>query len=231
MSVVPQLQEVVQPNVLVVEGDDERRLLRVLIDRLGLRDVQIVDAKGKDNIPSVMRVLPKTPRFAQITRSVGIARDADECPERALQSLQTALRNAGLPVPCEPMVPVGDSPRVTVIILPGRNRPGELEDLCLEAVESDPAMRCVGNYYSCLRLSYKIVRHAQRMRRSLRFLSEVRGQEYALPRKLSKAKVQTFLASRQEVALSLGIAAEKGYWPLDAVCFEELKGFLRAFAD
>jgi len=43
----------------------------------------------------------------------------------------------------------------------------------------------------------------------------------------SKAKVQTYLAARKEITNALGLGAQKGYWNLDHVCFEDIKQFLR----
>jgi hypothetical protein len=47
------------------------------------------------------------------------------------------------------------------------------------------------------------------------------------PRNLSKAKVQVFLASREEAGKRLGEAAQAGYLPLEHEAFEEVRDFLR----
>lgn len=55
-----------------------------------------------------------------------------------------------LPVPTCPLEPVGNNIRVIVMILPGADEVGALEELCLKAVDQDPAMMCVEKYFKCL---------------------------------------------------------------------------------
>lgn len=89
------------------------------------------------------------------------------------------------------------------MILPKPNAHGMMEDLCLESVSQDPAMLCVDGYFECLH-------------------------KHGIPSSanISKARVHTFLASRQEAGLRLGEAAQKGYWPWNNEAFEQVKEFL-----
>jgi hypothetical protein len=91
--------------------------------------------------------------------------------------------------------------------LPNSDDIGEIEDLCLESVETYPAMYCVNKFVECF---------------------ESRCQP--LPRKMSKAKVQAFLATKEKHCISLGLAAEIGYWPFDALAFNEVKDFILKIA-
>ena len=195
--------KVEQPNVLVVEGKEEELFFGALIKHLGLQGIQIMPIGGKEQLRRNLKALVLSPGFSEIT-SLGIVRDANADPVAAFQSVRDALRAVGLPAPEHPLVPVGDSPQVAVMILPEQGVAGMLEDLCLRSVMQDPAMYCVEQYFECLR-----------------------RKRLSLPSNISKAKVQVFLASRHRAGLRLGEAAEAGYWPWDAETFQQVKTFLQ----
>lgn len=203
--------EIVEENLLFVEGKDEELLFGELIKELRVHNVQVISFIGKSNLAGRLETLVKTSGFAKV-RSLGIERDADADSKGTFQSIQSAIRqvnnklgqHVNLPVPKSPFVPTGTNPKVTVIILPpGRNR-GMLEDICLKAVKGDPAMECVNEYFRCLK----------RMKAGF-------------PKNLSKAKVHVFLASRRKGDLRLGEAARAGYWPMDSAAFNKVKEFIR----
>lgn len=197
-----------QPCLLVVEGDDEERLFRLLFahieekDGVKIDDIQIVNVGGKDNIRRDIQVIVNDRNFASVV-SIGIVRDADDNADDALRSVQGALRAAGLPVPSAPLSVVGAVPKVAVLITPYGKSSGMLEDVCLEAMEGDPAMGCVQDYFSCI---------------------ESRLAEQ--PNNLSKAMMQAFLASRPISGLSLGVAIQRRYWDFEHSAFDALKEFV-----
>jgi hypothetical protein len=198
-------EKIERPNVLVVEGEEEKRFFGALLKHLKLQNIQIMPIGGKEQLRRTLKTLALSPNFSEVV-SLGVVRDADANPDTAFQSVRDALQAAGLPTPERPLLPVGESPRVAVLILPEVDTPGMLEDLCLRAVAQDPAMGCVEQYFECLQ-----------------------HKGLSLPDNMSKAKVQVFLASRQ-AGLRLGEAAEKGYWPWDAKSFEQVKDFLQRIA-
>ena len=86
-----------------------------------------------------------------------------------------------------------------------------LEDLCLESVGAEPVFECVDRYMECC----------------LSVLPEDHR-----PTNPSKARVQTYLATRKNIVNSLGIGTWKGYWDLDHDCFDDIKHFLHSlFSD
>jgi len=195
--------EIVQPNLLVVEGKEEELFFDALVKHLGLQGVQTMSIGGKQQLRRNLKALVLSPGFSEVI-SLGVVRDANADPAAAFQSVRDALQAANLPAPERPLVPVGDSPRVAVMILPEEGEAGMLEDLCLKSVMQDPAMHCVEQYFECLR-----------------------QKGLPLPSNISKAKVQVFLASRHRAGLRLGEAAEAGYWPWDAETFQQVKTFLQ----
>ena len=193
-----------KPRLLVVEGDDEARLFNALFahiekDGVKINDIQIIDAEGKRNIKSRIEVIVRHTDFSKVS-SIGIVRDADDNADDALRSVQGALRAAGLTPPDTALSLAGGVPKVAVLITPYGKSSGMLEDVCLEAMEDDPAMGCVQDYFSCIE-------------------SHLTEQ----PNNLSKAMMQAFLASRPNSGLSLGVAIQRRYWDFEHAAFEPLR--------
>ena len=195
--------ELIEPNLLVVEGKDEVNLFKALVEYLDLHNVQILDIGGKFQFKSKLSAISKSPHFNNII-SLGVVRDADTDSDSAFQSICSALEFVNLPVPKNQLEPIGTKPKVSVIILPGEGKPGMLEDLCLMSVSLDSSMACVYEYCQCIQQT-----------------------GLPLPKNISKCKVQVFLASREETGKRLGEAALAGYWPLDDGAFGHVKKFLR----
>jgi len=193
-----------KPKLLIVEGRDEEFFFCSLIEHLGINNIQVAGIGGKDKLRMNLKGLIKDPAFPRVI-SFGVVRDADTDPAAAFQSVRESLRASGLPYPKKPLVLAQGMPRVSVMIIPSHKRRGALEDLCLGAVSEDPAFICVDEYFNCLD-----------------------QQEIDKTKNLSKAKVRVFLASRQDPTLSLGISAQKGYWPFDSNAFSRVKRFLTA---
>lgn len=194
-----------QPKLLVVEGTRDKEFFEAFIKHLGLQDIQVHSIRGKGNMRADLRALvSRKAEFSRVS-AIGIIRDADDDANAAFQSVYHALRELDLPSPEQPFCIVGDKPRVGVVILPSSNETGALEDVCLKAVQKDPATSCVEQYFTCLHKKGVL---------------SVEG------RRLAKAKVQVFLASKADLPLNLGIAAQKGYWPWSEEPLRRLGGFL-----
>jgi hypothetical protein len=195
-----------KPKLLLGEGREEVLFFEALIDHLKLHNIQIMEIGGKDNLRKNLKALTKAQGFDGVL-SLGIVRDADADADAAFQSVCDALKTIDLPTPERPLHPVGEKPRVGVLILPGEGKQGMLETLCLRAVEQDPAMHCVEQYFKCLQ-----------------------QEGLSLPDNMSKAKVHAFLASKSKAGLRLGEAAKAGLWPWEKETFKQVKDFLRLIA-
>ncbi|NOZ07048.1 MAG: hypothetical protein GXP41_11975 [Chloroflexi bacterium] len=232
---------ITQPKLLLVEGKDEVKLFEKLISDLGLVDIEIRSVLGKTKFRDNIATLPRLSGFGQVV-SLGMVRDADKDPSGAFSSLRDALEAAGLPRPTKPLQSAGDTPKVTVMILPDRERQGMLEDICLDSVREDPAMLCVDQYFQCLSEQIKDLPHNLAKARVRAFLASMEWleethfeyfQQYltecpAEPSRIpSVAKAHVFLASRYKPDLDLGIAAKAGYWRLDNPAFEQVRQFLK----
>jgi hypothetical protein len=195
--------QISHPKLLIGEGRDEEVFCEALLRYLGLADIQVGEYGGKDKLADVLYAFPTRPDFPQVV-SLGILRDADDDAATAFHKVCHALRGANLAVPAAAAQTAAGTPNVRVFILPDGRRGGMLEDLCLEAVQADPAMPCVDEFFTC------VDRVAARQ-----------------PRIRAKARVQAWLATQAESDLRLGLAAQRHYWPFDATAFIPLLAFVR----
>lgn len=199
------LSPITATRLIAVEGKDEINWLSALRNQLGIDNMEIRSLGGIASFSTKIKTLVITPGFTSVL-SFGIIRDANSNASATFQSVCSALRNVGLPVPTQPLKPAKAArgkPRVVVLIVPHGESKGMLEDICLQSVGGDPAMTCVETYFKCL----------------TRNLGK-------LPNNLSKAKVHAFLSSRNEPDLRLGEAAKAGYWPLTHQAFDQVRRFL-----
>jgi hypothetical protein len=209
-------------KLLLVEGRDEEEFFGALLARLGLVDIQVRAMEGKSRLADRLKVLVKGPSAVPI-QSVDIVQDGDNDPRAAFQSIGAAQAAAGLPVPHAPLRPQGDDPRITVMILPDGVRPGMLEDLCLAAVQSDPALACVDDFFACLAQRTLPAGQNPAKARVRSFLAGKEWQEERLFGALQEqfqatpaaepvsARLHAFLATRCKPDLRLGTAAQAGY--------------------
>ena len=197
------LLKFIAPKLLLVEGRDEERFFPAFLRHLGIEDVQVVSYGGKPQFGSNLKVFVVTEGFEQVS-SLGIIRDADASATSALQSVQDNLRNVGLMAPSNFLLPSDSIPRVSIFVMPNNSDEGELEHLCLETLQDDPAIPCTEDFVKCF----------------IEALDE-------LPENLAKAKMHAFLASREKSYLHIGEAADAGYFTWDNVAFQGLAQFIR----
>jgi hypothetical protein len=196
--------ELSKPKLLIGEGREEELFFTAFLAYLNISDVQVEQYGGKQALPRYLRTLRLRPGYLQIV-SLGITRDADNSAQSAFQSICTSLSSASLPVPRDPGAIAGGSPQVSILILPDNQNSGMLEDLCLAAIETDPALQCVDEYLECI---YKTI-----------------GRK---PNNMAKARVHAWLSSQIEPDKRLGEAAKANYWPWNSPGFDCLKQFLQA---
>jgi len=199
--------QILKNKILVVEGDEEKRFLLPYLDYHSVSDIQILPIGGKTRLSDSLKALVLDPNFVSNVEVVGIMRDADKSAKSTFQSVCSALSNADLPIPSEPLKFTGEKPKVSILIIPPGEETGSLEGMCLKSVDDNQAISCVNSYFSCL--------------------NSLPG--YVPTVKLSKARIHTYLASKEDPDKRLGEAAEKGYWPFNNPAFESLKTFINTF--
>jgi hypothetical protein len=168
-----------KPKVLIGEGRDEEFFLGALVAHLGLSDVQVEQYGGKSSLSIYLREFNVRPRRSPVV-ALGITRDADSSVAPVFQSISTLLGNNGLSIPSAPGHFAPGPPRIGVYIMPDNLRAGMLEDLCLDAVQTDGAVSCVTDFFQC------VTRNTKRQ-----------------PNPIAKGRVHAWLASQDEPDLRL----------------------------
>lgn len=210
--------EIKKDKLLLVEGNDDQNFFQKLLQEIVLNDIQIIPMGGKENFGTInFKKVIIAPGFREV-KSLGIVRDADDNADNAFRGICTVLKECGLPVPAQPMEIISaslklrecDLPmelKVGVLVIPPGAAKGEIEDLCLTAINEYNELECIENYFRCLKEKLPLDK---------------------FPKELSKAKIQAFLASREESVPHLGIAAQRGFFPLGHNIFKDIKIFLKS---
>ena len=193
-----------RPTQLLVEGNDQKNFFGALISHLNIQGVQIQNFGGVDELGRFLRVFVRAPDF-DIVASIGVIRDAEISAADAFRSVQSSLRNAGLGVPENEKQRASAIPEVRVIILPGGNQSGMLETLLCKSFEESPVNDCIDEFIDC-----------------------ARGIPDTEIERLDKARAHAYLATRPHPHVSVGVAAQKGYWLFGHEAFADVRAFLRS---
>ena len=215
-----------RPVQLLVEGNDARNFFEALTHHLGLGDIQVQNYGGVNDLGGFVSAFAVAPGFTGVT-SLGVVRDAErpadgvlEAPredaqraeprrgterhaDRAFQSVCTALRNVGLPVPARPVEKSVSSPSVGVLILPGDGDDGMLETLLCRTFAGSPVDACIEDFFRCVARSEIPIRRPD------------------------KSRARAFLATTPDPQVSVGVAARRGHWDFDHDAFRGVRRFLR----
>ncbi len=175
-----------------------------LLSHLNLNDIQVEKTGGKDGLPLYLKELRLRPGFERVV-SLGVTRDADDDCGDAFNKICGALNASGFGFPGAPGQFHAGLIQVGVFIMPDNQRPGMLEDLCLDGVATDLALPCVDEFFRCV--------------------DKATGRK---PGNLAKARIQAWLASYPEPDPRLGLAAKKKYWPWNDAAFQPLIRFLQS---
>ena len=187
---------------------DEVNLVEKMLSTWRIEGVQVMPVGGRYGFRSNLEAIMGSSRVdANPLVAVAVLRDADESAAGALQSVRDSLGSVGLAAPQSHGAFVTGSPSVGVFIFPDGNSAGAVEDLCWQAVSDTQAGRCSATYRECLEES-----------------------EALASKNVSKTLVHAYLAAQEDPATSVGIGAQKGYWPLERCVFKSLKAFLERLA-
>ena len=204
-----QPQPISKEALLLVEGKDPLNFFEALCKHLSLsQQLQIMNFGGVGELRRFLAGLCGRSGFRRVKR-IGIIRDAEEDAAAAFQSVQTSLEHAGLTVPNEPeQLSCDGQPAVGVLILPGQDKSGILETLLCETFVDAPECHCIDAFFRCVQ-------------------EKCPGANIKNP---DKARARAFLATKPDSYPSVGIAAKKGYWPLDHEVLEPARTFLKSVA-
>ena len=203
-SNVPNRINITETKQLLVEGKDDLRVFKALMETISITDIQIQMYGGKQNLKSFLRNFVEDDNFGNV-KSIGIHRDADTNAVDAGRSVQGTLDALSLPKPSSPLTIAQskDLPSVAYLVVPHYKNTGSIEDVCLDSVDEQTILGCVEDYMECL--------------------ESVSPDEFvATP----KARTYAYLASRKPYNLRVGEAADAGEWNFDAESFEPLRNLI-----
>ena len=207
----------VSSKLLLVEGNDDRRFFGAMREHLGVTGIEIDSYNGKDKLRNDLAERVRNPDF-QTVASLGIVRDADNSSQSAFESVRGSLRRADLPVPDAPATPIErDGLRVSVLILPPDDDKGELENVCLNSIESAADLQCVETYFDCLSKVEPLI--------SANHLAKARLHSYLAAGPVYATQGNE--SARRRPGLRLGEAAEAGVWDWSSPAFDRVVEFLR----
>ena len=127
-----------QPKQLIVEGNDDARVFASLSRHLGIQDIQTWQCDGYENIRGILRTVTGLDDFDSV-RSLAVVADANSSRNSRIQSIQSALSNAELPSPTNPLEIASDGRlKVAYLVVPHQRESGMLEDVCLDSVRTIP---------------------------------------------------------------------------------------------
>lgn len=198
--------EIKSNRILAVEGKDECNFFKALLNYENIKNVQIIDIGGKDKFKKELPILINLEGFFDV-HTLGFIRDAEQNQATsAFKSICSILQNNNLPAPQQSnTVFTHQNLAIGIFIMPNNVDEGMLEDLCLESIKDKAVFECVNQYIECCSQDDETIKSNN-----------------------SKAKVQTYLASKKPIVNSLGVAATKGYWNFENNCFADIKLFLHS---
>jgi hypothetical protein len=206
------------PGLLLCEGpDDFAFFISMLADLTISRDIVDVERlDGRRQLHDRLNALPIRDASGRL-RALGIVCDADDPDDgpAAFRRIRDDLRNTGYTAPTQaPEIasgPWGGGPSLSVgvYVMPDNLATGALEDLCLSVIDEDPTLPCVDEFLSCVSTTGNLV-----------WREQVR----------SKARLNAWLASREDPTRRLGQAISAGVIPADARAFEPIRDFLARLA-
>ena len=201
---MPSPQPIQKPKQLLVEGKDQRNFFEAFLDHIHERNVQVQNFGGVQELHRFLLAFVKMPEFGTV-ESVGIVRDAERDATGAWDSVRTALSNATMPVPDRIEQRSAGTPHVSVLILPGGNRPGMLETVLNQTFANDPVNTCIDYFFECV--------------------GRLPGKKIHMP---DKARSRAYLWTREKPHVSVGVAAQAEYWDFGHEAFGSLRSFLTA---
>ena len=138
--------KVLPGNLLLVEGVDDRHVVRHLRDKLAPElDFECVDRGGKDGL---LRAIPVEMKSSG-RLALGMLMDANDDISSRWQAVGDRLGEAvKLPkAPCPGGTVISREPRVGVWLMPNNQQSGELEDFVVQLLpEGDPVWPLAGQF-------------------------------------------------------------------------------------
>lgn len=191
--------EIKETKIIAVEGKDEMNFFTALFKHLKIKGIQLINFGGKNNFNNRIEQIVKLEGFDNITH-FGLIRDADDNYQSALESIINSLKKVNLPIPSKNNnFSKQKNPKIGIFIMPGINKTGMLENLCIETIKRHNEFECIEKFINCLDNK---------------------------PKKVEKSIIQIYLAVKNPLVNSLGLGAMKGHIDFDSEKMKPLIDFI-----
>lgn len=186
-------------KVLLVEGETPLHFFEALAKHLGIEtQIEIRSFGGIKQLGAFLKTLASTAAFQEKVTSLGIARDCENNPVAAQNSMDAAIQAANI-----------DAQKVTVstALIPNTQNPGMIESLMMQSVQGSTVIPCIDAFFNC---------------------AVSTGLEIPQGMNRDKHIAQVYMAAHDHVQMPPGIAASRGLWPFNHAAFDDLKAFLNS---
>lgn len=194
-------------KLILAEGRDAECFLREACTKYrNEEDVQVIDFGGIGNLRYFLPMIKNLEKFDEV-EAIVIARDAERDAASAIQSIQSSLQNASLPVPPNAFFfQSGGKLKIAFVLFPGLDqKEGTLEDLCLLTVGDDPIMECVDSFVGCVKEKGEPITRNH------------------------KHRLHCFISGKAEyVGLKIGEAARANAWNFEHIALEPFKKIIQS---
>ena len=209
-------------HLILCEGPDDRDFLNSYLHTIFsdkpdfLNSVQIMPLNGVSKLRSRVVALKSMKRFKHL-QSLLVIRDADNNPASAMDNVQGAFRDAGLPVPDAPHTWKQDQTlKIGFLLFPSCNEcleAGALENLCLQILSETNSEDVIHE------IDQLIVSLQEHCRRDFRHRD--------------KSRLYTYFATHDVYIdkMRIGRVAQSGGFNWNSPKLEPLKNFLLELAD
>ena len=193
-------------RLLLVEGKDEVNLFEKLIEHCFGREnsgIQVIPVGSKEQFKRKLAAVKTIAQTGPTLQSIGIVRDADNNAENSFKSVYDGVCHVKYKPPSAHSEFSTATPSIGVFIVPDGSRPGAIETVCRQSVESEETSKCVVEYLDCLK------KH-----NAMKSTNE------------DKSFAHAYLAVWKDPLVRVGEAALQGVWDFESPAFHALSRFI-----
>jgi len=202
------------PHLILCEGEDTTLFIIYYLKHLrnresGFEDFLALNFGGNEELPTFLSDLPNYPGY-DIAESMTIIRDSEKDHQGSIQAVQSALKNAGFPVPAKPnTVARNNEMKAAFSLFPSLSENdlnGALEDLLINILKENGAKNLLNDIQF--------------------FLGDLKSKGRSF-KWLHKSKLHTYFSVTNDfVAKKIGEATEAGAFDLECTEMNSLKELL-----
>lgn len=213
-SISKKTEDIIKSKLLFVEGRDEVLFFSALLKKIQFNDeIQVIAFSGKANMKNFISMTSKTEGFIERVVSIAIVRDADKDYKSVATEVSDTLKCIfSIENTKNGEMKENETIKAGFFIMPGNEKPGELEDLVLSSFQGNKVSEKIDNYLEELK---SITR------------PDDENSPFIYPKKTSKAKIQIYFSSMEESDTRMGISAERKYVNFDHDSFTDIIKFIK----